>query len=103
MSVAVVMAAGIAVNDGAVEKHRQHLLHRKLRSTSMDTNAQLVQKIDSPLAYSTTKHISTTLFSQEPRHGTMLMLGRLQYLLVNNFSVFNINNSDLWCLPEVLP
>ena len=69
----------------------------------MDTNAQLVQKIDSPLAYSTTKHISTTLFSQEPRHGTMLMLGRLQYLLVNNFSVFNINNSDLWCLPEVLP
>ena len=33
----------------------------------------------------------------------MLMLGRLQYLLVNNFSAFNINNSDLWRLSEVLP
>jgi hypothetical protein len=33
----------------------------------------------------------------------MLMLGRLQYLLVNNLSVFNINNSDLWSLSEVLP
>ena len=43
MSLAVVVAAGVAVNDGAIEKHRQHLLHRKFRSTGMDTNAQLVQ------------------------------------------------------------
>ena len=33
----------------------------------------------------------------------MFMLGRLQHLLVNNFSVFYINNSDLWRLSEVLP
>lgn len=31
------------------------------------------------------------------------MLRRLQHLLVNNLSVFNINNSDLWRLSEVLP
>ena len=43
MSLAVVVAAGIAVNDGAVKEHGKHLLHRKLRSTGMDTNAQLVQ------------------------------------------------------------
>ena len=50
MSLAVVMAAGVAVNDGAVEEHRQDLLHRKLGCASMDTNAQLVQQIDSTLA-----------------------------------------------------
>ena len=33
----------------------------------------------------------------------MLMFGRLQHLLVNNFSVFDINNSDLRRFPEVLP
>ena len=43
MSLAVVMTVGITVNDGAVEKHRQHLLHRKLGCASMDANAQLVQ------------------------------------------------------------
>ena len=43
MSLAVVMTAGVTVNDGAVEKHRQDLFHRKLRSTGMNTNAQLVQ------------------------------------------------------------
>ena len=43
MPLAVVVAAGIAVNDGAVEKHRQHLLHRKLGGTSVDTYTQLVQ------------------------------------------------------------
>ena len=50
MPLAVVVAAGVAVNDGAIEKHRQHLLHRKLGRASMDTNAQLVQQIDSTLA-----------------------------------------------------
>ena len=43
MTLAVVVTAGIAVNDGAVEKHRQDLFHRKLGGASMDTNAQLVQ------------------------------------------------------------
>jgi hypothetical protein len=37
MSLAVVMAAGVTVNDGAVEKHRQDLFHRKLVCTSVDT------------------------------------------------------------------
>ena len=37
MSLAVVMAAGVTVNDGAVEKHRQDLFHRKLGCTSVDT------------------------------------------------------------------
>jgi hypothetical protein len=50
MALAVVVTAGIAVNDGAVEEHRQHLFHRKLGSASVDTNAQLVQEIDSTLA-----------------------------------------------------
>ena len=95
MALAVVVTVGVAINDGAVEKHRQHLLHRKLGRASMDTNAQLVQQIDSTLAYYATKHIGATLFGQEPRHGTVLMFGRLQHLLVNNFSVFYINNSDL--------
>ena len=43
MSLAVMVATRIAVNDGAVEKHRQHLFHRKLGCTSMDTYTQLVQ------------------------------------------------------------
>jgi hypothetical protein len=103
MALAVVVTAGVTVNDGAVEKHRQHLLHRKLGRASMDTNAQLVQQIDSTLAYSTTKHIGATLLGQEPRHGTVFMFGRLQHLLVYNLSVFNINNSDLWRFSEVLP
>ena len=103
MPLAMMVAAGIAVNDGAIEEHRQHLLHRKFGGAGVDMNAQLVQQIDSALAYSATKHISATLFGQEPRHGTVLMFGRLQHLLVNNLSVFNINNSDLWRLSEVLP
>jgi hypothetical protein len=37
MSLAVVMTAGVTVNDGAVEKHRQDLFHRKLGCTSVDT------------------------------------------------------------------
>ena len=103
MALAVVMAVGVAVYDGSIEEHRQDLLHRKLGCTSMDTNAKLVQKIDSTLSYSTTKHIGATLFRQKPRHGTMLMLRCLQHLLVNNPSVFYINNSDLRRLPEMLP
>ncbi len=43
MPFAVVVTAGVTINDGAVEKHRQHLLHRKLGCASMDANAQLVQ------------------------------------------------------------
>ncbi len=103
MPLAVVVAAGITVNDGAVEEHRQHLLHRKLWCAGMDVNAQLVQKIDSTLAQSTTKHVSATLLGQEPRHGAVFMFGRLQHLLVNNLSVFYIEYSDLWRFSEVLP
>jgi hypothetical protein len=103
VSLAVVVATGVAVNDGAIEEHRQDLLHRKLGGASVDTNTQLVQKIDSALAQSTTEHIGATLLGQEPRHGTVFMFGRLQHLLVNNLSVFNINNSDLWRFSEVLP
>lgn len=103
MPLAVVVAAGVTVNDSVVEEHRQHLLHRKFGGAGMDTNAQLVQKIDSALAQSTAKHIGATLLGQKPRHCTVFMFGRLQYLLVNNLSVFNINNSDLWRFSEVLP
>ena len=39
MPFAVVVAAGVAVNDGAVEEHRHDLLHRKLRSASVDADA----------------------------------------------------------------
>jgi hypothetical protein len=103
MSLAMMVAAGVTINDGAVEEHGQHLLHGKFGSAGVDTNAQLVQQIDSALAYSTTKHISATLFHQEPRHNAVPMLGRLKHLLINNLSVFYINNSDLWRLSEVLP
>ena len=103
MPLAMMVAAGVTINDGAVEEHRNDLLHGKLGSASVDADAQLVQKIDSTLAQSSTKHISATLLGQEPRHGAVLMLGRLHYLLVNNLSVFKINNSDLWRFSEVLP
>ena len=39
MSLTMVVAAGVAVNDGAIEEHRQHLLHGKLWSASMDADA----------------------------------------------------------------
>ena len=103
MSLAMVVAAGVAVNDGAIEKHGKHLSHRKLGCASVYADAQLVQHVDRPLAQSATKHVGAALLGQKPRHGTMLMLGCLQYLLVNNLSVFNINNRDLWRFSEVLP
>ena len=103
MPLAVVVAAGVTINDGTIEEHRQHLLHGKLGCASVDADAQLVQHIDRSLAQSTTKHIGATLLGQEPRHGAVLMLGRLQHLLVNNLSVFDIENGDLWSLSEVLP
>ena len=40
----MVVAAGVAVNDGAVEEHRHNLLHGKLGSASVDEDAQLVQQ-----------------------------------------------------------
>ena len=43
MSLTVVVTAGIAVNNGAIEKHRQHLLHRKFGGAGMNMNTQLVQ------------------------------------------------------------
>ena len=43
MSLAVVMTAGVTVNNGAVEKHRKYLLHRKFGGAGMNTNTQLVQ------------------------------------------------------------
>ena len=39
MSLAVVMTAGVTINDGAVEEHGQHLLHGKFGSASMDADA----------------------------------------------------------------
>ena len=80
MSLAVMVAAGVAVNDGAVEEHRQHLLHGKFGSTSVDADAQLVQHVDRPLTQAAAKHIGAALFGQEPRHRTMLMLWCLQHL-----------------------
>ena len=77
---AVVVAAGVAVNDGAVEEHRNDLLHGKLGSASVDADAQLVQHVDCPLTQAATKHIGAALFGQEPWHGAVLMFGCLQHL-----------------------
>ena len=39
MPLAMVVAARVTVNDGIVEEHRQHLLHGKLGSASVDADA----------------------------------------------------------------
>ena len=39
MSLAVMVAAGVTVNDGAVEEHRENLLYGKSGGTSMDADA----------------------------------------------------------------
>ena len=44
MPLAMVVAAGVAVNDGAVEEHRQYLLHGKIGSTSVDADAFILHK-----------------------------------------------------------
>ena len=80
MPLAVVVAAVVAINDGAVEEHRQHLLHGKFWSASVDADAQLVQHVNRPLTQSTAKHIGAALFGQEPRHRTVFMFGCLQHL-----------------------
>ena len=80
VSFAMMVAVGVAVNDGAVEEHRHHLLHGKLWGTGMNANAQLVEQIDRPLTQSATKYVGAALFGQEPRHRTMLMLRCLQHL-----------------------
>ncbi len=77
---AMMVAARVAVNDGAVEEHRHHLLHRKFWGTSVNANAQLAEQIDRPLTQSATKYVGAALFGQEPRHGTMLMFRCLQHL-----------------------
>ena len=103
MPLAMVVAAGVAINNGAVEEHRQHLFHRKFGSASVDADAQLVQHVDRPLAQAATKHIDAALFGQEPRHRAVLMLWCLQHLGIDDLSVFDIENGDLWSLSEVLP
>ena len=103
MSLAMMVATGIAVNDGIVEVHGQHLLHGKFGSASMDADAQLVQHVDCPLAQSTAKHVGAALFGQEPRHGAVLVLGCLQHLGIDDLSVFDVEYGDLWSLSEVLP
>ena len=50
MPLAVVVAAGVAVDDGIIEEHRQHLLHGKFGSASVDADTQQVQHVDRPLA-----------------------------------------------------
>ena len=80
MPLAVVVAAGVAVDDGIIEEHRQHLLHRKFGSASVDADAKLVQHFDCPLAQAAEKHIGAALLGQEPRHGAVLMLRCLQHL-----------------------
>ena len=39
MPLAMMVAAGVAINDGAIEEHGQHLLHGKLWSASVDADA----------------------------------------------------------------
>ena len=39
MPLAVVVTAGVAVNDGIVKEHGQHLLHGKIGSASVDADA----------------------------------------------------------------
>ncbi len=41
MPLAMMVAAGVTINDGAVEEHGQHLLHGKFGSASVDADAQL--------------------------------------------------------------
>lgn len=80
MPLAVVVAAGVAVNDSVVEEHRHDLFHGKLGGASVDADTQLVQHVDCPLAQSAAKHIGAALLVQEPRHGAVFMLGCLQHL-----------------------
>ena len=80
MPLAVMVAAGVAINDGAIEKHRQHLLHGKFGSSGVDSDAQLIQHIDGTHAQSAAKHIGAALLGQEPRHRAVFMLGCLQHL-----------------------
>ena len=62
MPLAVMVAAGVAINDGAVEEHGQHLLHGKLGGASVDSDAQLIQHIDGTHAQSAAKHVGAALF-----------------------------------------
>ena len=39
MSIAVMVAVRVAVNDGTIEEHCQHLFHGKLGSASVDADA----------------------------------------------------------------
>ena len=50
MPLAVMVAAGVAVDDSVIEEHGQHLLHGKLWSAGVDAYAQLVQHVDCPLS-----------------------------------------------------
>ena len=39
MPLAMMVAAGVTINDGAVEEHGQHLLHGKFGSACVDADA----------------------------------------------------------------
>ena len=100
---AVVMASGVAINQGAGEIARNDFVDRHGRGTAVQGDTQLVEQLDGAATNAATDDIGATLGSKEARHGTMLMLRGLFDNGFSDFPVFNGDKSHLRGLAEMRP
>ena len=99
----VVMASGIAINQGAGEIARNDFVDGHGRGTAVQGDTQLVEQLDGAATNAATDDIGATLGSKEARHGTMLVLRGLFDNGFGDFPVFNGDKSHLRGLAEMRP
>ena len=99
----VVMASGVAINQGAGEIARNDPVDRHSGRSTMQGDAQLVEQLDSATTNAATDDIGATFGSEEAWHGAMLVLRGLFDNGFGDFTVFNGDKSHLWGLAEMRP
>ena len=99
----VVMAGGIAINQGAGEIARNDFVDGHSRDTAVQGDTQLVEQLDGAATNAATDDIGATLGSKEARHGTMLVLRGLFDNGFGDFPVFNGDKSHLRGFAEMRP
>ena len=99
----VVMASGVAINQGAGEIARNDFVDRHGRGTAVQGDTQLVEQLDGAATNAATDDIGATLGSKEARHGTMLVLRGLFDNGFGDFPVFNGDKSHLRGFAEMRP
>ena len=100
---AVVMAGGVAINQGSGEIARNDFVDGQSRGTAVQSDAQLVEHLDGAAANAATDDIGAAIGSEETWHGTMLVLRGLLDNGFGDFPVFNGDESHLRGFAEMRP